>query len=452
MPLSLEFGGEGVSLAPLTQTYNHRVTHIMPTTTNQKNIKVFISYRNIPLSQQEGDFLANALKSEAGYEVFIDTQELKNKGGVKWAETIYDNIHTSDVLIVLLEQETHFSEWVQREIDVARGAHVSILPIAIIQAQEIAKVLRDVQEKLAISEMQFLFFSSQKPNTEPIIESIESLSKRTRDAQKSWVDNLRERRYALKASITDPVYRTYQLLPNKTICLASGDMTEMQGLDVLVNTENNYMQMARIYESGVLSSVLRREGSLLKNGKILEDSVQIELDDQILHGEGLGSRPIEIEQVIPTHAGHPRSTLAKNGARFIFHASTVYVHPRNRSVTPIKTDANIHQTVLNCLNLFLEVHQNRGIISPPDSPRYPAEQKAAETYQPLKSIIFPLFGAGQGGRATIEVAPPMIKAFKSFLLKHKNTPDFPLESIHLCVFSEVDIAIVESIMNDICTP
>ena len=131
----------------------------MPTTKNIKNIKVFISYRNIPLSKGEGDFLAKALKNDFGYEVFIDTQELKNKGGVGWAETIYDNIHSSDVLIVLLEHETHLSEWVQREVDVARGAHVAILPIAIIGEAELAKVLREVQDKLAITEMQFLNFS-----------------------------------------------------------------------------------------------------------------------------------------------------------------------------------------------------------------------------------------------------------------------------------------------------
>lgn len=416
---------------------------------NNKNIKVFISYRNIPHSKTEGDFLANALQADYGYEVFIDTQALKNRGGVKWAETIYDNIHTSDVLIVLLEQETHLSEWVQREVDVARGAHVSILPISIVADKELAKVLREVQDKLAITEMQFLNFSSTSPNYGAIIESIESLSKRTRDAQKVWMDDLRDRRFLRKVTVPEPAYHSYEVVPGRKICLAAGDMTDMPNIDVLVNTENNYMQMARIYESNVLSSVLRREGSLIKNGKIIEDTVQRELDQQIATGEGLGSRPIEIEQVIPTHAGHPRSYLVKNGARFIFHASTVYVHPRNRKVTPIQTDAGIQQTVSNCLNLFLEVHQNRGVIAAPESDRYASEQKAAETYQPIKSIIFPLFGAGQGGRSTIEVAPPMIEAFKAFLHKHKKTADFPLESIHLCVFSELDVGIIETLMNDL---
>ncbi|MEP6987576.1 MAG: TIR domain-containing protein [Chloroflexota bacterium] len=422
----------------------------MPTTKNIKNIKIFISYRNIPHSKAEGNFLANALRKEFGYEIFIDTQELKNKGGVRWAETIYDNIHTSDVLIVLLEQATHLSEWVQREVDVARGAHVSILPIAIIEEAELAKVLREVQEKLAISEMQFLNFDSATPNYPPIIESIESLSKKTRDAQKEWMDKLRSLRYARKAANSDPYYATYEILPGRKICLASGDMTEMQNIDVLVNTENNYMQMARIYESAVLSSALRREGSYIRNGKLLEDTVQLELDQQVVKGEGFGSRPIEMEQVIPTHAGHAKSALVKNGARYIFHASTVYVHPRNRSVTPIQTDASVRQTVLNCLNLMMEINENKGVISPAGTDAYDREQKATDAYTPIKSIVFPLFGAGQGGRSTIEVAPPMIDCFKDFLVKHKSSKDFSLESIHLCVFTEVDIAIVKAIMDEQC--
>lgn len=422
----------------------------MPKADNVKNIKVFISYRNIPHSKAEGDFLATQLRDVFGYDVFIDTQELKNKGGVKWAETIYENIHTSDVLIVLLEAETHLSEWVQREIDVARGAHVSILPVAIITEKELARVLREVQEKLAISEMQFLNFSSAAPHYPPLLESIESLSKKTRDTQKAWNDRLRELRYARKAPGDNPFHASFELLPGRKICLAAGDMSQMPNIDVLVNTENNYMQMARIYESGVLSSVLRREGSYIRSGKIVEDSVQQELDLQVTKGEGFGSRPIEMEQVIPTHAGHPRSALVKNGARYIFHAATVYVHPRSRTVTPIQTDASVQQTTLNCLNLLLELNANKGVISPEGSEAHAREQQAVDTFEPVKSIIFPLFGAGQGGRSTLEVAAPMIVCFRDFLRKHHRKSDFVLETIHLCVYTEVDVAVVESLMRYSC--
>lgn len=423
----------------------------MPTVENKSKIKVFISYRSLDHSKAEGNILANYLRDVYGYDVFIDTLELKTKGGVKWAQTIYDNIHTSDVLIVLLEQETHLSEWVQREVDVARGAHVSILPLAIIDQDVFSKMLTEVQAKLAISDMQYLPYSSKDPKYhQPILNSIESLAKQTRDTQKAWSDQLRNLRYARKAPVDTPFQAAFDLLPGRKICLAAGDMSQMQNIDVLVNTENNYMQMARIYESNVLSSVLRREGSHIRNGKILEDTVQQELDLQVTKGDGFGSRPIEMEQVIPTHAGHPKSALVKNGARYIFHAATVYVHPRNRSVTPIQTDASVQQTTLNCLNLLMEINANKGVISPEGTEANEREQQVAESFTPIKSIIFPLFGAGQGGRSTLEVATPMIFCLRDFLRKHHTKPDFALESIHLCVYTEVDVAIVESLMGYIC--
>lgn len=421
----------------------------MPSRPSPKNIKVFISYRNIPLSKQEGNFLATALKQDYGYEVFIDTQELKNKGGVKWAETIYENIHNSDVLIVLLEQETHLSEWVQREVDVARGAHVSILPIAIIGEAELGKVLREVQEKLAITEMQFLPFNSGAPAYEPLIESIESLAKRTRDTQKSWQEHLRDRRYARRAEPTEQPPLQYEVAPGRFISLLTGDMTELQGIDVLVNSENNYMQMARIYENTALSSALRREGSHIKNGRIYEDTVQMQLDYQIMHSPYFGSRPIEMEQVVATQAGHAKSKLVKNGGRYIFHVATVYVHPRDRTIKPIQTDASIRQAVNNCLDLFMELHESKGVISPEGAAWRAQEEANAAHYdqRPLRSIVFPLFGAGQGGRSTLEVAPPMLRTFREFLKRHARTAGFPLEQIHLCVYGQADVDDVAMVMK-----
>jgi O-acetyl-ADP-ribose deacetylase (regulator of RNase III) len=421
----------------------------------EKNIKLFISYRNIALSQGEGEFLATALREKYGYDVFIDTQKLKDEGGVKWAETIYENVRESDVLIVLLEQETSKSEWVQREIDVARGSLVSILPVAIIPRAEIDRVFQDVQDKLAIGDMQYILFTSTKPDFEPLRKSIERLSKQTRNNQRDWIDSLYERWRVKRAEQNNPSYAIYHLRQGSHVCkvhLATGDMAQMRGIDVLVNSENNYMQMARIYENEVLSSVLRREGSWMTAGRIKADSVQIELDEQIAKSPHYGkSKPIEMEQVIPTHAGHPQSQLAKNGARYIFHAATVYVRPTTRTVRPIDSDASVEKAVRNCLEKVIEVHQNRGVISPKGSTRRKQEEKEAEQYNanPIKSIVFPLFGTGRGGRSILEVAPPTIRAFRDFLLDHVNDTHLSLERIHLAIFSESDIPfVVEALQKD----
>jgi O-acetyl-ADP-ribose deacetylase (regulator of RNase III) len=410
-----------------------------------KKVKVFISYRNSPESIEVGHTLANNLRNLYHYEIFIDTHELKDKAGVNWLETIYQNICDSDVLVVLLERNTYESDWVQREVDIARGAHVSLLPVAIIPAHDIDEVIEETQDRLAIGQLQYIRFTGDDPEGEyeALVESIERLSEATRDNQKRWREALDEKRHPRPASTNNPAYISYGLpqFGERQVCLATGDMTELQGIDVLVNSENTYMQMARIFESTTLSSAIRREGSFIKNGRLFEDPIQEELDQQISKSSYFGSRPIEIEQVVPTHAGHPQSQLVKNGARYILHAATVYVHPRDRTMTPIRTSESIREVVFNCLNLFLDIQRLEGVISPKGTKHRKQEEKDQGTYlaNPITSIVFPLFGTGKGGQSIIQVAPAMILAFKDFLDQQRNNPDCSLKRIHLCVYAHSDI-------------
>jgi len=110
------------------------------------------------------------------------------------------------------------------------------------------------------------------------------------------------------------------------IHLATGDITAMKGIDVIVNTENDYMQMAPIYERGTLSAHCDAEGALIRNGHLIEDTVQQELDQQIAKSPYFVSRPVSMTQIVPTHAGHAESRLVKQRhVRYIFHAATVRV-------------------------------------------------------------------------------------------------------------------------------
>ena len=97
-------------------------------------------------------------------------------------------------------------------------------------------------------------------------------------------------------------------------------------IDVYVNSENNYMQMARIFESKTVSSLLRFYGSKLDEaGRIDEDTIQDELN-QIIRKEGIRTRPVMPGIVIATSAGHASSYLRKRlKARYIFHTATVIV-------------------------------------------------------------------------------------------------------------------------------
>jgi O-acetyl-ADP-ribose deacetylase (regulator of RNase III) len=407
--------------------------------TEAKNIKVFISYKklegpnpNVAITPQIALDIASSLEAH-DYAVFIDKRKIEP--GRDWTKQIHENVVTSDVLIVLLEPKTAESDWVQREVDMARGAHVSILPLQIDDSVDIKATL----ERLALYTIhRSIKFSGTDEDYQQLFADVERLSKLTRDEQAIWINKLGEQRRVRPADV-NANYAAYKLQSHPdapTIHIATGDMTQMSGIDVMVNSENDYMQMARIYESNTLSSVMRRKGSQIEEGRVIKDCIQEELDRYIKTLKT--KRPIMRGQVIPTTTGYEKGELADTGARYILHAATVTVDPNDRKIQPIRSDAGIIEAVINCFKEISEIEQNEGIVLPNGT------RLSRAPHRPIESIIFPLFGTGQGGRSTSEVAPPMTKAFKQFLRRGKYGQ---LKRIHFCVFSITDVQFVHQALD-----
>lgn len=409
-----------------------------------KTIHVFISYKRNPDKTTPAQVidLQQRLDREYGYDVFLDKTGLEPGG--KWAAEIYAHIWRADVLLVILNANTHQSDWVQREVDVARGAHVAILPLAMAPPD----VIQEALNRLTLEDIQYFpDFSTTLANMDELDKQIRSLSKVTRNAQEAWVEELEKVR-RVKCADPNLTHRRFRLpggLAAVDIYLATGDMTKHKNIDVIVNTENDYMQMARMFESSTLSSRLRVAGAKMTLRGLEDDTVQQALDEQV----AAYGRPIMAASVIPTQAGHPESELARNGVRFIFHAATVHVRETELQAVDLGT---IRKAVDNCLKMVLSVNKRRGVISPAGTDRNRQEQACQAAYRPIKSIIFPLFGAGQGGLAANQVAPQMAEGFRSFLLENVQEPQMTLESIHLCVHSVTDVAVVEQALAAVFQP
>ncbi len=404
-----------------------------------KKSQVFVSYRK-PRDRSTPEIALNlvARLKDYDYETFIDLERLE--GGIEWEQEIYSNIFRSDVLIVLLQKETADSEWVQREVDVARGAQVSILPLQVDDEVDIA----DTVKKLALGSIQrFPRFSGSDSQYKKLVKNIQTLTERTRRRQKTRINQL-EAQWRLERAETNKSHAVYTVHDHSCeIHLATGDITAMKGIDVIVNTENDYMQMAPIYERGTLSAALRREGALIRNGHLIEDTVQQELDQQIAKSPYFVSRPVSMTQIVPTHAGHAESRLVKQrNVRYIFHAATVRVDLMAKSdpLVPIEDDDSIKDVVTNCLEMTLEVDRLHGSILPEGYD----DTTRDGSYQPIRSIIFPLFATGRGGRPVSEVVPPMLEAFRNFLAEHQK---LNLQRIYLCAYSELDKKAVEDSMD-----
>lgn len=410
--------------------------------------KVFISYRNVDFSKGIARQVAEYLQNTGHYDIFWDFTNIRP--GDEWKRTILENLYgsevdtmvgISDVVVVLLEKETMNSVWVQREIDVARGAHISILPV---------KISKDVTSadlaKFGLDELQYLMFDSTASGWETLIRNIDLRANETYHLHRSLVRKLNRKRMDAQIARSKRKHTSFKLHSNADaedccqIHLTTGDIISHPNIDVIVNTENNYMQMARVHEKHTVSSRLRYSGALFSaNGiNLLEDTVQLELDGLI---DQLAGRPVRLGNVIVTNAGHHNSDLRSSGIRYIFHAATVGVEyaDHERRMAPMRDMGAIRNCVMNCLNKVAVVNRAKGVVSLPDWRHHQIELAARDGYRDLDSIIFPLLGAGEAESRPQPVVEAMLDGIESFL---EANPDTTLRNIHICAYRDRDVAVV----------
>lgn len=284
-------------------------------------IRTFISYRNRDLSRFAGDLLYERLTAE-GFEVFYDQERLKNDGGVEWEARLEKAVKEAEVLIVLVQAETGESTWVKREIETMREAKGAIVPIIVTDDET---SVTDTLETLGLAQLQYLPYD--RNNLGALYETIRQRSKEVREVRRlrsSWQHG-RSTKFTFE---DDPC----------EIWLVNHDATRVAGFDVLVNTENTFMQMARFFESSTLSATIRRKGAEFDADIMYEDTVQDQLNYQVRYGTRIGGVPVRPGQVLITQAGHKDSILAQR-FRYLFHAATVMVDRYERRINPISAMA-----------------------------------------------------------------------------------------------------------------
>jgi O-acetyl-ADP-ribose deacetylase (regulator of RNase III) len=413
--------------------------------------KLFISYKT---GEEDGlTFCAHTLHQFLSqrpheYEVWLDVVNLK--AGGEWDSQIYEQIPNSDVLILLVAEATAKSTWVAREVDYAKGARVPVLPVLIRSGYDI----KSVMERFNLNTVQYVsLLNGNKDELEKLVRSIEDLKLNRAKAQAAWLEKLTSQQ---PREPYVPKRRDWQDFPPFTIegsgCqvgIAAGDLFEGADIDVYVNSENDYMQMARIFESKTISSLLRYYGSKLDGaGRIVEDTVQDELNLRIKEDD-IKTRPVEIGTVIVTSAGSEASHLRKRKGRFIFHIATVSVvgDGPNKSLECNLVEASVRRCVRRVLDTVLEVNKKRGVVSPDKTEQRKLQEAAQGTYQPIRSIVLPLFGAGHGGRPANQIVSPVVQAIKEFLIDMSaddKKAEMTLENIYITAYFKDDVELIHA--------
>lgn len=409
--------------------------------------RVFISHSSQEPGRDDGEYLLEKL-IEKGYEVFFDQDpQYGIPIGSDWQQHLYQEVRKADVLILLIQKEAGDSEWVQREVDIARGANVQILPIKVSKQSD--EDIKNTLTKLAIPFAQMLPLRHTNEVFNRICTLIEELAVKTRDDQEQQSQLLKTRRKSPKANDRQraAVFKSNNPSSDCKIILAAGDMLCLKNVDVFVNPENDYMQMARVFEFNTISSRLRYEGAWkAENGlTIKEDTVQKELITR-LEGMADGMCPLKGAKIIVTNAGHVESELHNSGAAAIFHVVSVLANPDDtdyytKPVVPISGTV-LKKAVRNCFKEINKINE-AGSVWPEKTAHY--QGKIA----PIQSIVFPLLGTGTGGHSVEVVSTTMLKEIDTWL---NDQPDTTLKNIYLCAYSEDDVKTVLESMKRIFQP
>ena len=200
---------------------------------------------------------------------------------------------------------------------------------------------------------------------------------------------------------------------SKKLALITGDLRNVQGIDVWVNSENTNMQMARFYDFAI-SSVIRYEGAVKgRTGHVIEDVIQDELNT-ILAGE----RSVPEAEVIATGSGELQK---KYGVKAIFHAASVR-GAIGEGYEPIR---GIHRCVTNALALMDD-----------------SENNAAGTE--LASILIPLMGIGFVRGDFRPLLERQVEAALEYLTEN---PDSSIEDVYFLAWSEQELALCQSVFR-----
>lgn len=413
----------------------------------ERATRLFISYKTGKDDGLSGD--ANNLKARLTAEGYIVWMDDELEAGIAFNKQIYQRIPESDLLLLLMSQKSAESKWVNREVDVAKGAGVFILPLLIRTVEN----TDDLLSTFDLKDIQYIDYrTSSSEQFKKLCEQIDAHNRVTFTTISERYEILTKRTQFERSTIKDSnqEYAVYALNDFNDRCkvyIAAGNIIDMANIDVLVNSENDYMQMARAFESGTVSSMLRYQGSKIKNKQLLDDSVQDELN-YVANNE-IGRRPVPDGVVFVTSSGHPESKLSQeNKAHYILHVASVTVvgYGMQRKTLPVEA-STIKDTIKTILSETIrDIDKAKGVISPPNTPQRAAQEarSAANEYTNISSVIFPMFGTGHGKRATEDALEPITEAFVEYIARNPATS---LEKIYLCVHYSEELEMADRIFQ-----
>ncbi len=209
--------------------------------------------------------------------------------------------------------------------------------------------------------------------------------------------------------------------PGKFVGYRTGDILDVDDIDVWVNPENTDMMMDRFFGRSV-SATIRLHGAKkvpgAKEPRVEEDTIGDALKEEMK-----GRSFVRPGFVLQTQSGELK---ASHNVQRIFHVAAVRGLVGGEGLaTSIET---LEQCVTNVLVKMEEL----------------ADWPPGKRIEPYKSVIFPMLGTGEGGFRVNEVAGPLVARAVQFF---ERRPTAHLKSVHFLAYSDADEATLRSVMT-----
>ena len=190
--------------------------------------------------------------------------------------------------------------------------------------------------------------------------------------------------------------------------IVTGSVKDVRNVDVLVSSENTFLQPARFFERSISGMLRYLDAEKDRGGRIRRDAYMTSLAAVIAKEE------LQLPVLPGAVLSMPATGLRQQGVKYVFHAATVegLVEAGYRASPDSVPDA-----VRNSFQEFTKLAAN----------------------EPLSSILFPLFAAGGGRMAEDLAADLLVHAVDAGLR------EFPMvKEVHLLAYVESHRAALRS--------
>lgn len=372
--------------------------------------KVFISH-----STKDDSFidkLVGELQNN-GIQTFVDHHNIQIADN--WATSISNALDECEQMIVVISPDSCDSKMCLKEWIYFTDRDKEIIPIKYKETDKFPFLFVDLQWVDMESADKYDI------NVSKLVEFIDDdivLYPTDSSAIKSRTQSLPESDDQLPAQLLlrHPITRS----PNQYVGIATGNIAEIKGVDVIINSENDRLRMARPEEKSVSAAL----NAFSMKYNPFENTEECPVEDALsAYRNKVNIARFPSATVVETISGQ----LLQNGIRHILHAVSVESAGYEGKFTPF-SNLILGRCVTNSLKKIDELN----------STLYPSQNDI-----PLTRIVFPIFGTGDAGGDIHDIAPRLIENSIEYLEINETL----IKEVYFVAFTQKHLEKLQQVFN-----